>query len=334
MGRAKPSSGAERFQTEHSTYHHRVRRVPAPSISALTRRDITDYIAGNKVAWWGRLDEVAFLARVFPDIDERPSTDYRFKTASGDIRQHRENNSDWEDDWIFDDERFGLRSGPDELFVLFLSQMLHPLVRPGADETKQLLVDFNQMLEGDDWELIEVGQLSGRPVYEGRRREAIKAPIEAIDVDAYENLFDPQVLREHLRRIDAGLKSDPAAAIGSSKELLESVLKAILEDYEVDYRPGEDLMGLYKKVQESMGLNTQAVPGDAKGSDAAVKALRALVTTVQSLAELRNALGTGHGPSRQSAALTRHARLAFNSSLAVTTFLLDTWHERKPPPPF
>jgi hypothetical protein len=307
---------------------------PPLTVTPVTRRDITDYIAGNGVAWWGRLDEVAFLARVFPDIEERPSTDYRFKTASGDIRQHRENNSDWEDDWIFDDERFGLRSGPDELFVFFLSQMLHPLVRSDGEETRHLLADLNELLEADDWELIEAGQLSGRPIYEGRRREAIKAPIEAIDVDAYENLFDPQVLREHLRRIDAGLKSDPAAAIGSSKELLESILKAILEDSEVDFKPGEDLMGLYKKVQECMGLNAEAVPGDAKGSDAAVKALRALVTTVQSLAELRNALGTGHGPSRQSAALTRHARLAFNSSLAVTTFLLDTWHERKPPPLF
>lgn len=307
---------------------------PPPSISSVTRRDITDYITGNQIAWWGRLDEVAFLSRVFPDLEERPSYDSRFSTASRDIRQHREYNSDWEDDWIFDDERFGLRSGPDELFVLFLSQMLHPLVRPDADEGKQLLADFNQMLEGDDWELIEVGQLSGRPVYEGRRREAIKPPLEAIDVDSYGNLLDPQVLREHLRRIDAGLKSDPAAAIGSSKELLESVLKAILEDYEVDYKGGDEVMDLYKKIQGCLGLNTDAVPDDAKGSKAAVKALRALVTTVQSLAELRNALGTGHGPSRQSAALTRHARLAFNSSLAVTTFLLDTWHERKPPPLF
>lgn len=311
-----------------------MRASPPPSLTPVTRRNITDYIVGNKIAWWGRLDEVAFLSRIFPDIEERPSNDRRFSTASRDIRQHREYNSDWEDDWIFDDERFVLRAGPDELFVLFLSQMLHPLVRPDAEEVKHLLADFNQMLEGDDWELIEVGQLSGRPVYEGRRREAIKPPLEAIEVDSYGNLLDPQVLREHLRRIDAGLKSDPAAAIGSSKELLESVLKAILEDYEVDYRSGDEVMDLYKKVQKCLGLNADAVPDDAKGSKATVKALRALVTTVQSLAELRNALGTGHGPSRQSAALTRHARLAFNSSLAVTTFLLDTWHERKPPPLF
>lgn len=88
-------------------------------------------------------------------------------------------------------------------------------------------------LETDDWELVEVAQVSGRPVYEGRRREAIKAPAVAFDVDEYENLGDPQVVREHLRRIDRDLKSDPAAAIGSSKELLKTVLKNILDDYVV-----------------------------------------------------------------------------------------------------
>lgn len=275
------------------------------------------------------MDDVAFLSRVFPDLEERPSTDSRFANAAQDIRQHRQRNYDWDDDWIFDDERFGLRSGPDEAFVGFLCQMLHPLVRPDEEEVKNLLTAFNGFLESDDWELVEVAQVSGKPMYEGRRREAIKAPAVALEVDEYENLGDPQVVREHLRRIDRDLKSDPAAAIGSSKELLETVLKNILNDYGVDYGNSPDLMDLYKEVQGCLSLNAQAVPDDARGSQASVKALRALVTTVQALAELRNALGTGHGPAKRSPALTRHARLAFNASVAVTEFLLDTWHERK-----
>lgn len=290
---------------------------------------MTDYIAANRVQWAGQLDEVAFVTRVFPDLDERPSTDNRFSSASGDIRQHRINNYDWDDNWVFDDERLGLRSGPDSRFVEFLCQMLHPVVRPDQDEATRLLADLNDFLEADDWEIVEVSQIAGRPVFEGRRREAVKAPMAALDLERYEDLSDPQVVREHLRRIDRNLKSDPASAIGSSKELVESVLKVILDDYDSGYGTGDDLMGLYKKVQDCLDLNAEAVPGDSKASRAAVKTLRALVTTVQSLAELRNALGTGHGPSKRSAALTRHARLAFNSSVAVTEFLLDTWQERK-----
>jgi hypothetical protein len=56
---------------------------------------------------------------------------------------------------------------------------------------------------------------------------------------------------------------------------------------------------------------------------------RALVTTVESLAEMRNALGLGQGQPRRSDALTRHARRAFTGSAGVSEFLLDTWHERR-----
>lgn len=50
---------------------------------------------------------------------------------------------------------------------------------------------------------------------------------------------------------------------------------------------------------------------------------------IQSLAELRNQIGLGHGPARRSPALTRHARLAFNAGVAVVEFLLDIWHVRR-----
>lgn len=126
-----------------------------------------------------------------------------------------------------------------------------------------------------------------------------------------------------------GLASDPAVAIASSKEMVESVCKIILDDYGIPYARNLDLIELYKETAKAMRLNAEAVPDSAKGSQAAQGALRALVTTVQRLAELRNELGLGHGRNRASQALTRHARLAFNTSSAVAEFLLDTWHERR-----
>ena len=36
-----------------------------------------------------------------------------------------------------------------------------------------------------------------------------------------------------------------------------------------------------------------------------------------------------HGRNARSLALTRHARLAFNASVTVVEFLLDTWHVRR-----
>jgi hypothetical protein len=59
--------------------------------------------------------------------------------------------------------------------------------------------------------------------------------------------------------------------------------------------------------------------------------LRTLVTTIQSLAELRNELGIGHGQSTRSLALTRHARLALNATVTISEFVLDTWQARVEP---
>ena len=71
------------------------------------------------------------------------------------------------------------------------------------------------------------------------------------------------------------------------------------------------------------------MPGNRKGSDSARKVLQNLATTVQAMAELRNELGLGHGKTRHSEALERHARLAFNASRTVVEFVLQTWHQRK-----
>ena len=141
-------------------------------------------------------------------------------------------------------------------------------------------------------------------------------------------LTDSKVLHEHLNRISDGIGRDPAAAIASAKELVESLCKIILDRSGESYPPSDDLPGLYKRVATLLKLKAESVPASAKGSETSQRILRTLTTTVQGLAELRNELGLGHGRSAPSPALTRHARLALNSAVAVTEFLLDTWQDR------
>ncbi len=88
-------------------------------ISQITRRDIVDAISVEKINWSGRMEESEFLSRLF-NLSSLPSNDHRFKDAAGDIWQHRVNNFDWEDDWIFYDGRFSLMNGDDETFLAFL----------------------------------------------------------------------------------------------------------------------------------------------------------------------------------------------------------------------
>jgi len=51
-----------------------------------------------------------------------------------------------------------------------------------------------------------------------------------------------------------------------------------------------------------LGLNREAVPGDTAVGRAARNALHAMSNVVGSLAEMRNAMGTGHGKAQKNAA--------------------------------
>lgn len=297
-------------------------------ITELTRRDLLDSLALSRTWWPGRLDEIAFLNRIY-DLSALPSMDSRYKDAAGDIHQHRVYNDDWDAYWVFDDPRFELRRGPDEVLLRFLAEMLHPVVR-NADEVDELLTRFNDALRPDGYELAVVSSMSGRPIFGGRPRESFHGdrPDLALNGRPSELLTDPRVLHEHLDRIENSVAKDPAAAIASSKELLESLCKIILDRTGETYNRNDDLPALYKQVATLLKLRADSVPESTKGSQSAAMILRTLTTTVQGLAELRNELGLGHGRAAASPALARHARLALNSTVTVSEFLLDTWQQR------
>ncbi|MDT5281858.1 MAG: hypothetical protein QOJ20_3053 [Mycobacterium sp.] len=292
-------------------------------ITQITRHKIYDSIALAKVSWSGRLEEPDFLGRIY-DLAAMKSTDTRFKDAAGDIYQHRVlNPMDWDDDWIFTDSRFGLQYGDDELVLRFLAEMLHPVVRMDEDEVAALLKSFNEALARDGYELYPAEWISGHAVYGWRLRDSFHGVTPELNLRERAVLTDPA-----LARIRDGLTSDPAAAISSSKNLLESLFRIVLDRSQIDYGAREDIPQLYRKVADLLELKAESVPGSAKGSEASQQVLRTLVTTVQSLAELRNELGIGHGQSTRSVALARHARLALNATVTIAEFVLDTWQSR------
>jgi len=149
----------------------------ANTISELTRRDIFDFIRTN-VNWAGRLSETEFLERLYP-VSDLPSCDSRFENMAGDIWQHTVNNNDWDDDWVLTDPRLELESGPDEVLLAFLAEMLHPVVRPFSAEARRVLEAFNGYLEPDGWEIAERERVSGRPVFAARR--LLPSAFQALD---------------------------------------------------------------------------------------------------------------------------------------------------------
>ncbi|PRH80290.1 serine/threonine protein kinase [Streptomyces solincola] len=137
-------------------------------LTEVTRMRLFDTLRLQHTEWAGRLEEAEFLKRIF-NLDAFESYDSRFQTAEGDIYQHRVNNDDWEPDWVFTDERFGLRRGPDAVLLRFLSEMLHPVVRTDEGEVQKLLEFFNSLLARDGYALMPVDSISGYTVYGGKR---------------------------------------------------------------------------------------------------------------------------------------------------------------------
>ena len=177
--------------------------------------------------------------------------------------------------------------------------------------------------------LVRSLQSDGVPVGDDGNLTLGGAGAPALAMERFDRLGEPRVLMDHLRRIEAGITDDPAAAIASAKELVESVLKFVLDDYEVSYPRAAQLPELYKLAAAELALSRESVPSSAKGSAAAQRVLQNLSSAVQGLAELRNELGLGHGRTTPSPALARHARLAANAARTVVEFVLETWHERK-----
>lgn len=294
-------------------------------LSDVTRGALVDLLTLDRDCYWaGGIDEVTFLAPLY-DLESLPSYDYRYKTAAGDIRQHRVNNDDGPDAWVFADERFGLAHGPDELFLRFLARAVHPTVRRSSAAADEMVAKINALLAADGYEMVVNGSITGRKTFTHQRIDSFHGTRPAALLADRATLGDRATLDRHLKRIQKSVGDDAEAAIGSCKELVESVLKQVLDAGDVSYSKGDDLPRLFKAAAKALELSKSAVESDTKGSDAVTGLLRGLVATVQSLGELRNTVGTGHGRSNPSAAEPRHARLALNAAVTVTEFLFDAW---------
>jgi len=297
-------------------------------ISQITRRDVFDAMVAEKIIWNGRLEEPEFLARLF-DLQSLPSDDRRFEDAGGDIWQHRINNHDWDDDWIFYDARFSLLDGDDEIFLRFLCETIHPVVRPDVTESSRLCQLYNRYLCNDGFQLVEQTRLSNKPVFVGRNVGIGATPGVLAARDALAGL-DLGYIAQQITRMDAAVINDPDLAIGTAKELVESCCKTILTELGVAFSKAADIPELVKQTSKQLELTPKDIPDQAKAADAIKRLLGNLATVANGIAELRNQYGTGHGkPARTRGLQSRHAKLAVGAAATLAVFLAETHRDRQ-----
>ena len=296
-------------------------------ISELTRRDIFDAIQSERYNWCGRLEEVEFLRRIY-DLESMPSCDSRFHDAAGDIWQHRVNNYDWDDDWVFSDDRFELAHGDDEILLRFLCESLHPVVRSDATEVERFSQLFNQFLINDGYQLVVKTRLSGKPVFSGRFVGTANAPVVESARDAFSGA-DLGYVAQQITRMEAAVYNDPDLAIGTAKELIETCCKTILDDRNVEIDSGWNLAQLVKHTSRELKRTPNDIPDSAKAADTIKRLLSNMATITQGIAELRNSYGTGHGKTAHSKGLQpRHAKLAIGAASTLAVFLMETHQHR------
>lgn len=263
------------------------------------------------------------------DLQSLPSYDSRFSDAAGDIWQHRVNNpQDWDDDWIYSDARFNLLQGSSNGFLRFLCETVHPVVRPDRNIALKLVQQFNDQLKREGWHLVEEEKIAGRSRFVGQRiknsssRSVSRARTVAEALDA-------GWMQKEIERLENAVERDPALAIGTAKELVETCCKSILAKRGVAISRSDDLPKLTKALAKELKLVPKGISDEAKGSNAIRLILQNLSAMIQNLAELRGLYGSGHGRDGKHRGLEpRHARLAVGAAVAFIDFTTDTYHQR------
>ncbi|WP_282777451.1 abortive infection family protein [Nocardia sp. CC201C] len=294
-------------------------------ITEVTRQAILDELRLNNIWWAGRLDEPTLLARLY-SLDEMPSYDRRYNNARDDIQQHRENNLDWDDEWIFADDRFGLDQS-DEKLLQFLAMTVHPVVRPDRDEVHKIVDIYNRHLRMDGWELAEAAQISGRPVFAAR--SALTVPGTVRQITQHVAAGDMDYIAKQITRMETAVDNDPELAIGTAKELVETTCKTVLEAIGVQVEKKWDVPQLLRETTKQLQLAPDTVAATTAAADSIKRVLGSLGNIAVGVAELRNSYGTGHGKTNGTGGLgPRHARLVVGAASTLSVFLFETYNDR------
>ena len=310
----------------HAPYRTMTNTTSTNSLTEITRRDIRRALIREGLSWCGELEETEFLNRLY-NLSALPSTDHRFENAEGDIWQHRINNYDWDDQWVFSDARLQLADGPDEILLNFLAEMVHPAVLSDREQAKKTVAMLNELLAPDGWSLVDKSTISGRSIYGPQRLTTSQHAMNAAKSVA--EVVDADYIHRQINRMTSALESDPDLAIGTAKELVETCCHTILAERGKPADDKPDLLPLVRRALAELKLVPDGIPDAQKGAKSIKSLLGNLATITQSLAELRNLYGTGHGKGGKTKGLSaRHARLAVGAATTLAVFLFDTQKER------
>lgn len=207
------------------------------------------------------------------------------------------------------------------VFEAVLQNIDHNLQHPGQYADKSILererLKLTSLLKRDGWEYID-GELQPKA-----------GKLAFADLEQHVARFDLDHIRREIERLKQSVETDPAQAIGTAKELVESCCKTILSECNVEIDRHSDLVPLVKATAKALKLTPDDVDDAKRGADIIRQLLHKLSGIVNELGQLRNLYGTGHGKNGRTKTLQpRHARLAVGFASTLALFLFETHVER------
>lgn len=298
-------------------------------ISEVSKRDIIDILIGgmqsNSFLYFGRLSEISFLNRLV-NLTKLPSHDSRYNNMQEDVIQHTINNYDWGEHWVFEDSRLNLL-GDEELFNKFIEEMFHPIVLDEKSDWIKVFNNINEVLKNDNIQLMKSETFQGRQLY--KLTSIVEDRLISSYTEEIKQKFSSVYIDSQVEIMLENIEENPHVAIGKSKELIESCCKTILDELKVKYNKNIEFTPLYKSVLKELGLSAQKQNKETQSGLISAKILGNLSGISQSMAELRNAFGSGHGKTKTFVSLPpRYARLAVGTATSVVYFLWETYQER------
>ena len=114
------------------------------------------------------------------------------------------------------------------------------------------------------------------------------------DSDSIPTMLNNIEIKKQVTRIKSSIENnDPALTIGTSKDLLETILKEILDELGQPYTNKDDIPTLLKNVQNHLNIDPNSQT--ARLQETLRRTLSNFGQIVVGVAEIRNMAGTGHG---------------------------------------
>lgn len=210
---------------------------------------------------------------------------------------------------------------PDAALLRFFCETIHPVVQPEEQVVASLLKIYNSELRKDGFMIAEAAQVSGRPVYAARDTAIIAPAVEA--AKALGESLDRDYISRQITRMESAIHSEPDLAIGTAKEFIETCCKTILRERGQTVDEAWEIPKLVKATLDVLDF-TPSMPRSDEVTTSIRKVVGSLTQVAQSVAELRNRYGTGHGKDATTAAPpTHHARLAVSAASTIAVFLFE-----------